>query len=54
MYALMDSIASLLKEDDFFYDEYFDFCEIQDMIKYTLKGFLLNYTIGFGVHNGIS
>lgn len=37
MYNLVDSIASLLKEDDFFYDEYFDFCEIQDMIKYTLN-----------------
>ncbi len=37
MYTLVDSIASLLKEDDFFYDEYFDFCEIQDMIKYTLN-----------------
>ena len=37
MYALVDSIANLLKEDDFFYDEYFDFCEIQDMIKDTLN-----------------
>lgn len=37
MYTLMDSIAKLLKEDDFFYDEYFDFCEIQDMIKDTLN-----------------
>ena len=37
MYELMDSIANLLKEDDFFYDEYFDFCEIQDMIKDTLN-----------------
>ena len=37
MYNLVDSIANLLKEDDFFYDEYFDFCEIQDMIKDTLN-----------------
>ena len=37
MYELMDSIANLLKEDDFFYDEYFDFCEIQDMTKDTLN-----------------
>lgn len=37
MYNLLDSIANLLKEDDFFYDEYFDFCEIQDMIKDTLN-----------------
>ena len=37
MYNLMDSIANLLKEDDFFNDEYFDFCEIQDMIKDTLN-----------------
>lgn len=38
MYNLVDSIAKLLKEDDFFYDEYFDFCEIQDIIKDTLNG----------------
>lgn len=37
MYNLVDSIAKLLKEDDFFYDEYFDFCEIQDIIKDTLN-----------------
>ena len=36
MYSLMESIADLLDEDNFFYDEYFDFCEIQDMIKDTL------------------
>ena len=37
MYNLVDSLAKLLKEDDFFYDEYFDFCEIQDMTKDTLN-----------------
>ena len=37
IYNFLDSIANLLKEDDFFYDEYFDFCEIQDMIKDTLN-----------------
>lgn len=37
MYNLVDSLAKLLKEDDFFYDEYFDFCEIQDIIKDTLN-----------------
>lgn len=37
MYNLVDSIAKLLKEDEFFYDEYFDFCEIQDIIKDTLN-----------------
>ena len=36
MYSLMESIADLLDENNFFYDEYFDFCEIQDMIKDTL------------------
>ena len=37
IYDLVDNAANLLKEDSFFYDEYFDFCEIQDMIKDTLK-----------------
>ena len=37
LYTLMDSIANLLKEDDFLNDEYFDFCEIQDMVKDTLN-----------------
>lgn len=56
MYNLVDSIAGLLKKDDFFYDEYFDFCEIQDMIKDTLNRdeikesdlvFLLNLVFNF-------
>ena len=35
LYHEMDSLANSLKDNDLFYDEYFDFCEIQDMIKYT-------------------
>lgn len=35
LYQEMDSLASSLKNSDFFYDEYFDFCEIKDIIKYT-------------------
>ena len=37
MYQNMDEIAFLLKDNDFFYEEYFDFREIQDMIKDTLE-----------------
>lgn len=36
LYNTMDSLAESLKKNESFYDEYFDFCEIQDMIKYTL------------------
>lgn len=37
LYQKMDLIASQLKKNDLFYDEYFDFCEIEDMIKFTLN-----------------
>lgn len=35
LYREMDSLANSLKDNDLFHDEYFDFCEIQDIIKYT-------------------
>lgn len=35
LYHEMDSLANSLKDNDLFYDEYFDFCEIQDIIKDT-------------------
>ena len=37
IYNTMNSIASLLKKNELFYDEYFDFCEIQDMTQDTLN-----------------
>lgn len=37
IYDTMNSIASLLKKNELFYDEYFDFCEIQDMTQDTLN-----------------
>ena len=37
LYNSMDSLATALKNNELFYDEYFDFCEIQDMIKDTLN-----------------
>lgn len=37
LYHDMDEISIELKSNDFFYDEYFDFCEIEDMIKFTLN-----------------
>ncbi len=37
LYQIMDEIAILLKESPLFNDEYFDFCEIEDMTKYTLN-----------------
>jgi len=37
LYQDMDEICIELKRNDFFYDEYFDFCEIEDLIKYTLN-----------------
>ena len=44
IYDLVDSIAKLLKGDEFFYDEYFDFCEIQDIIKDTLNRDIIKKT----------
>ena len=35
LYQNLDSLAISLKENDLFYDEYFDFCEIKDIIKDT-------------------
>lgn len=35
LYLEMDSLADSLKENDIFYDEYFNFCEIKDMTKDT-------------------
>lgn len=35
LYQNLDSLAISLKESELFYDEYFDFCEIKDMIKDT-------------------
>ena len=37
IYDTMNSIASSLKKNELFYDEYFDFCEIQDMTQDTLN-----------------
>ena len=37
IYDIMNSIASSLKKNELFYDEYFDFCEIQDMTEDTLN-----------------
>ena len=37
IYNTMNSIASSLKKNELFYDEYFDFCEIQDMTQDTLN-----------------
>ncbi len=36
LYHEMDLLANLLKENELFYDEYFDFCEIRDITKDTL------------------
>jgi hypothetical protein len=36
LYQEMDEIAEELKKNDLFYDKYFDFLEIEDIIKYTL------------------
>ena len=33
----MDSLSESLKKNQLFNDEYFDFCEIQDITKYTLN-----------------
>ena len=35
LYQDLDLLAISLKENELFYDEYFDFCEIKDMIKDT-------------------
>ena len=35
LYQNLDSLAISLKENSLFYDEYFDFCEIKDIIKDT-------------------
>lgn len=35
LYQDLDLLAIYLKENELFYDEYFDFCEIKDMIKDT-------------------
>lgn len=37
LYNSMDSLSNSLKDNKMFYEEYFDFCEIQDMIKDTLN-----------------
>ena len=37
IYDTMNSIAGSLKKNKLFYDEYFDFCEIQDMTQDTLN-----------------
>ena len=39
-----DKICELLKEDELFYDEYYDFCEIQDIVKITLNRELIEIT----------
>lgn len=44
LYHNMDEIVILLKNNNFFNDEYFDFCEIQDMIKDTLNRDLIKIT----------
>lgn len=42
LYQKMDETSIALKKNDLFYDEYFEFCEIEDMIKYTLnRNFLI-------------
>lgn len=35
LYQEMDSLANSLKENELFYDEYYDFCEIKDLTKDT-------------------
>lgn len=35
LYQEMDSLANSLKENELFYDEYYDFCEIKDITKDT-------------------
>ena len=41
IYDTMNSIASLLKKNELFYDEYFDFCEIQ--LKNPIWNFFYNW-----------
>jgi hypothetical protein len=58
LYQKMDETSVALKKNDLFYDEYFEFREIEDMIKYTLNRnlitisesdleFILNLVINF-------
>lgn len=58
LYQKMDETSVALKKNDLFYDEYFEFREIEDMIKYTLNKnlisisesdleFILNLVINF-------
>ena len=58
LFQEMNEISLALKRNDLFYDEYFEFCEIEDMIKYTLNrnfliisepdlDFILNLVINF-------
>lgn len=58
LFQEMNEISIALKMNDLFYDEYFEFCEIEDMIKYTLNrnllilsesdlDFILNLVINF-------
>lgn len=58
LYQKMDETSIALKKNELFYDEYFEFREIEDMIKYTLNRnlitiseldleFILNLVINF-------
>ena len=58
LYQEMDETSVALKKNDLFYEEYFEFREIEDMIKYTLNRnlisisesdleFILNLVINF-------